>query len=70
MNLTSNLRYRIVATGDNYYWIDRVTNEPVPYENGDTAQFSTLDETIAAFVDGKLVVKMNEPMGQLESERR
>jgi hypothetical protein len=70
MNLTSNLRYRVVAIGDNYHWLDRATNEPVTYENGDTAQFPTLDEAIATFIDGKLAVKMNEPMGQLESGRR
>jgi hypothetical protein len=62
MNLTSNLRYRIVATGDNYHWIDRTTNEPVDYENGNAAQFPSLDEAIAAFIDGKLVVKVNEPL--------
>jgi hypothetical protein len=70
MNLTSNLRYRVVAIDDNYHWLDRATSEPVPYENGDAAQFPTLDEAIAAFIDGKLTVKVNEPMGQLESERR
>lgn len=70
MTLTSNLRYRVVAIGDNYHWIDRQTNEPVAYEDGDTAQFPSLDKAITAFIDGKLTVKMNEPMGQLESERR
>jgi hypothetical protein len=67
MNLTSNLRYRIVAIGDSYHWIDRATGEPVDYENGDTAQFPSLDEAIDAFIDGKLAVKVNEP---LEQERR
>ena len=70
MNLTSNLRYRIVAIGDNYHWIDRATSQPVDYENGDIAQFPTLDEAVAAFIDGKLTVKMNEMTDQLESERR
>lgn len=70
MTLTSNLRYRVVAIGDNYHWIDRRTNQSVTYENGDTAQFPSLDKAITAFIDGKLTVKMNEPMGQLESEER
>jgi hypothetical protein len=69
MNLTSNLRYRVVAIGDNYHWIDRTTNELVAYENGDTAQFPSLDEAVAAFIDGKLTVKVNEMTDQLESER-
>jgi hypothetical protein len=67
MNLTSNLRYRVVAIGDSYHWIDRTTNEPVDYENGDPAQFPSLDEAVAAFIDGKLAVKVNEV---LEQERR
>jgi hypothetical protein len=70
MTLTSNLRYRVIAIGDNYHWIDRQTNQPVPYENGDTAQFSSLDKAITAFIDGKLTVKRNKMMDRLKGEER
>jgi hypothetical protein len=58
--LTSNLRYRVIAIGDKYHWIDRVNNEPITYENGEVAQFNSLDDAIDAFVEGKLTVKKNE----------
>jgi hypothetical protein len=67
MTLTSDLRYRVIAIGDNYHWIDRQTSQSVSYENGDSAQFPSLDKAITAFIDGKLIVKRNERM---ESERR
>ena len=57
--LSSNLRYRVVAIGDRYHWIDRCTQLPVPYEGGGKARFETLDDAIAAFIDGKLTVKQN-----------
>jgi hypothetical protein len=62
-NLDSKLRYRVVATDNNkYHWFDRTTGKPLTYENGDETQFASLDEAIAAFIDGKLTVKMNEVM--------
>jgi hypothetical protein len=57
--LSSNLRYRVVATGNHYHWIDRCTQLPVPYAGGGRARFKSLDEAIAAFIDGKLTVKQN-----------
>jgi hypothetical protein len=60
ITLSSNLRYRIIAIGDKYHWIDRVNNEPITYENGEVAQFNSLDDAIDAFVEGKLTVKKNE----------
>ena len=57
--LESNLRYRVVAIGDRYHWIDRATKLPVPFAGGGKARFKTLDEAIAAFIDGKLTVKQN-----------
>src|ERR1043165_1097304 len=62
--LSSNLRYRVVASGNRYHWIDRATRLPVPYEGGSKAMFKSLDEAVAAFVDGKLVVKQNVPLKQ------
>jgi len=60
--LSSNLRYRVVAVGDKYHWLDRKTNQALNYKNGDEAQFDSLDSAIAAFVDGKLTVEKNEVM--------
>lgn len=60
--LESNLRYRVVATGNRYQWIDRATKLPVPYAGGGRALFKTLDEAIDAFIQGKLTVKQNVPL--------
>lgn len=60
--LNSNLRYRVVAVGDKYHWLDRVTSEPLTYRDGSVAQFDGLDEAIAAFIDGKLSAERNEVM--------
>jgi hypothetical protein len=60
MTLSSNLRYRMVALGDKYHWIDRINNQSLTYENGEAAQFDSLDDAIDAFVDGKLTAKKNE----------
>ena len=60
--LDSNLRYRIVASGNRYHWIDRATKLPVPYEGGGKALFKSLDEAIDAFIKGKLIVKQNVPL--------
>lgn len=57
--LSSKLRYRVVAVGEQYHWLDRKTNHAVPYENGQPARFNSLDEAIDAFIQGKLVVKQN-----------
>ncbi len=62
MKLDSNLRYRVVGVGDLYHWLDRKTNQPLSYKNGDAAQFKTLDEAIDAFVNGKLSAERNEPL--------
>lgn len=59
LNLDSNLRYRVVATGNRYHWIDRCTQLPVRFSGGGKALFKSLDQAIAAFVDGKLTVKQN-----------
>lgn len=67
MTLTSNLRYRVIAIDNHYHWVDRQTNQPVLYENGDEARFPSLDKAIHAFIDGKLAVKRNERM---EGDRR
>jgi len=60
--LDNNLRYRVVAIKDRYHWVDRATKLPVPYEGGGKALFKSLDEAIAAFIDGKLAVKQNIPL--------
>lgn len=60
MSLDSNLRYRIVAVGEKYHWLDRKTGEPLAYKSGDVAQFDDLDAAIAAFVEGKLTIERNE----------
>lgn len=70
--LNSNLRYRVVAIdGDTTqllsgpcpcYWLDRKTNQPLTYKDGSEAQWSTLDEAIEAFVEGRLTVGRNEVM--------
>ena len=57
--LSSNLRYRVVASGNRYHWIDRATKLPVPFADGSKALFKSLDEAIDAFVEGKLTVKQN-----------
>lgn len=72
MTPDNNLRYRVVAVrGDAAkllrgpcpcYWLDRKTNQPLTYKNGDKAQFKDLDEAIAAFVDGRLSAEINEVM--------
>jgi len=62
--LDSNLRYRVVASGNRYHWIDRATQLPVPFAGGSKASFRSLDEAIAAFIDGKLAVKQNVPLKQ------
>jgi len=64
MKLSSNLRYRVVSVDDHYHWLDRATNQPVPYKDGSVAQFDDLDAAIAAFVNGKLTVERNEEMTQ------
>jgi hypothetical protein len=65
MTLNSTLRYRIVAIGDQYHWLDRGTGEPLTYKDGQVAQWATLDAAIAAFVEEKLTAERNEEMGQL-----
>lgn len=30
--MNSNLRYRVIAIGERYHWIDRATNKPLIYE--------------------------------------
>jgi hypothetical protein len=62
--LSSNLRYRVVAIGPRYHWLDRATKLPVPYADGSKARFTTLDEAIAAFTEGKLTVKQNVELKQ------
>lgn len=49
-------------SGDQYHWLDRKTKQPVKYQDGREARFNSLDEAIAAFVNGELEVKMNEPL--------
>lgn len=60
MTLSSNLRYRVVASGDKFHWLDRKTNQPLTYRDGQAAQFDDLDAAIAAFVEGELSVERNE----------
>lgn len=60
--LNSNLRYRVVAVGDKYHWLDRATNEPLTYKDGSEAQFDGLDEAIAAFINRKLSAERNDVM--------
>lgn len=60
--LSSNLRYRVVAVGDRYHWLDRKTNLPLTYKNGDEAQFDGLDDAIGAFLDGLLSAERNEEL--------
>lgn len=72
MTLNSNLRYRVVAIDGDItqllsgpcpcYWLDRKTNQPLTYKDGSKAQWSTLDEAIEAFVEGRLTVGRNEVM--------
>lgn len=50
----------VAIKGDRYHWLDRKTGQPLPYKNGDVAQFDSLDEAIAAFVEGRLSVERNE----------
>jgi hypothetical protein len=47
-------------SGDKYHWLDRKTQQPLTYKNGDEAQFDSLDEAIDAFVKGRLTVERNE----------
>jgi hypothetical protein len=61
--LNSHLRYRVVAVGNGYHWLDRATNIPVPRKDGSPATFASLDEAINAFIDQQLAVTVNEPMG-------
>lgn len=58
--LDSNLRYRVVAVGEKYHWLDRATQQPLTYKDGSEAQWPTLDEAIAAFIDGQLSAECNE----------
>lgn len=60
--MNSNLRYRVVAIDNRYHWIDRATNQPLTYKNGNEAQFDSLDDAIKAFIDGHLSVEKNEAM--------
>jgi len=69
VTLSSNLRYRVVAIGDKYHWLDRKTNQSLNYKNGDEAQFDSLDESIAAFVNGKLTVEKNEVLVDEDATR-
>lgn len=62
MTPDNNLRYRVVGIGDKYHWLDRKTNLALTYKNGDEARFNSLDEAIAAFVDGLLTVERNEAL--------
>lgn len=61
--LDSNLRYRIVSVGsDLYCWLDRATDQMLPYKNGDEAQFNSLDDAVDAFINKQLTVERNEVM--------
>lgn len=69
----SNLRYRVVAVNGDAakllsgpcpcYWLDRKTQQPLTYKDGSEAQWSSLDEAIDAFIEGKLSAERNEVMG-------
>jgi hypothetical protein len=67
LTLDSNLRYRVVAVGERYHWIDRATNQPLTYKDGSGARFVGLDEAIAAFIDGKLSADRNEVLKDKEA---
>jgi hypothetical protein len=60
--LDSKLRYRVVGIGERYHWLDRKTNQPLTYKNGDEAQFDSLDEAIDAFLSGRLSAEQNEEL--------
>lgn len=45
---------------DRYHWLDRKTNRPLTYKNGDMAQFTSLDAAIEAFIKGELEAEKNE----------
>lgn len=60
MTSDSNLRYRVVAIGEQYHWLDRATNQPLTYKDGSEARFGSLDEAISTFVDGRLSAERNE----------
>lgn len=45
-----------------YHWLDRKTKQPLAYSDGRQARFNSLDEAIAAFVNGELEAKRNEPL--------
>lgn len=72
MTLDSSLRYRVVAiNGDAAkllsgpcpcYWLDRKTDQPLTYKDGSEARWTSLDEAISAFVEGRLEVERNEVM--------
>lgn len=72
MTLDSNLRYRVVAINGDWaklvsgpcpcYWLDRATQQPLTYKDGSEARWTSLDEAIEAFVEGRLTVEMNEVM--------
>lgn len=71
--IENNFRYRVVAVNGDAtkllsgpcpcYWLDRKTQQPLTYKNGSEARWSSLDEAIDAFVEGKLEVARNEVMG-------
>lgn len=68
--LNSNLRYRVVAVNGDAakllsgpcpcYWLDRKTRQPLTYKDGSEARWTTLDDAIDAFVEGRLEVEGNE----------
>lgn len=58
--LDSNLRYRVVAVGEKYHWLDRATQQSLTYKDGSEAQFADLDSAIQVFIDGELTVECNE----------
>lgn len=53
---------------DRYHWLDRKTDKPLTYKNGNEAQFNSLDEAIDAFVEGKLSVDRNEVLEDIYNQ--
>lgn len=47
---------------EQYHWLDRKTKQPLTYQNGEEAQFDSLDDAIKAFINGKLSATRNEPL--------
>lgn len=58
--LDSDMRYRVIYQDSAYRWSDRKTNKFLMYRDGNEALFNSLDDAIAAFVNGMLTVTQNE----------